>query len=206
MTIAAIALLGYLATRLTGASPAVPQSRDFGCTEWHQCREMALAAAERGEYETFHDLAWRAVQTGPKNDPALMYLLARAQALSGRAHDALVMLNRLADMGAFSDVATNDDFAQTRQLPGWSELAARIEQLKQNAPAAPRGTVSRRAAGRARAASTPPVSIPPAPPAESPGTVTRPSVRPDTAPAATVGAATAAAPATERPADFTPAP
>ena len=76
---------------LAAALPAVVQSaRDFGCTEWHHCRQLALAAADRGDYETFHDLAWRAVQTGPPRDPALMYLLARAQAVSGRPHDALI--------------------------------------------------------------------------------------------------------------------
>src|SRR6476620_4326965 len=129
MTIGAVALLTYLAARLAVASSAVPQSRDFGCTEWHQCREMALAAAERGDFETFHDLAWRAVQTGPRNDPALMYLLARAQALSGRPHDALVMLPRLAGMGVASEAATNEDFARTRQLPGWAEVNAEIERV-----------------------------------------------------------------------------
>lgn len=89
------------------------------CREWHECRQMALEAAERGEYERFHDLAWRAIQTGPKNDPALMYLLARAQSLSGRPADALVILQRLADMGVPTDAATNDDFRRVRALPGW---------------------------------------------------------------------------------------
>src|SRR5262245_36270205 len=104
--------------------------RDPGCSEWHECRTMALAAADRGEYETFHDLAWRAVQTGPARDPALMLLLARAQVLSGRPHDALVMLGRLADMSVWSDAATNDDFRRTRELPGWWELAVRLERLR----------------------------------------------------------------------------
>lgn len=98
---------------------------------------MALAAADRGEYETFHDLAWRAVQTGPPRDPALMLMLARAQSLSGRPHDALVMLDRLAQMGVPSDADTNDDFARTRQLPDWPAVAARIERLHGPAPAAP---------------------------------------------------------------------
>jgi hypothetical protein len=101
-------------------------SRDGDCAEWRACRELALAAAERGEYGTFHDLAWRAVQTGPPKDPSLMYLLARAQALSGRPHDALIMLQRLAEMGIASDAATNEDFSRTRQLPGWPEVEARI--------------------------------------------------------------------------------
>jgi hypothetical protein len=100
--------------------------RDADCTEWHDCRRLALAAAEGGDYNTFHDLAWRAVQTGPPRDPALMYLLARAQALSGRPHDALIMLQRLADVGVTSDAATNDDFLRVRQLPGWPDLEPRI--------------------------------------------------------------------------------
>jgi len=103
--------------------------RDAGCPDWRDCRQLALAAADRGEYEAFHDLAWRAVQIGPPNDPALMYLLARAQALSGRPHDALVMLQRLADMGVPSDAETNDDFKRTRQLPGWVDVAARINRI-----------------------------------------------------------------------------
>src|SRR3954464_12060931 len=111
MTVAVMTLLIALSGTAFSEQQATPQPpRDFGCTEWRACRELALAAADRGDYETFHDLAWRAVQTGPPKDPALMYLLARAQALSGRPHDALVMLERLAEMRVPSDAATNDDF------------------------------------------------------------------------------------------------
>ena len=95
---------------------------------------MALEAAERGEFETFHNLAWRAVQTGSPRDPALMFILARAQALSGRPHDALVMLDRLAQMGVVSDVDSNDDFARTKQLPEWPDVAARIDRLRPPGP------------------------------------------------------------------------
>ncbi|MEZ5288579.1 MAG: hypothetical protein R2712_27985 [Vicinamibacterales bacterium] len=50
-----------------------------------------------GAFERAHDRAWRAVQQGPKDDPALLFLLARAQALSGRPED-------VADHGlAFAD-------------------------------------------------------------------------------------------------------
>ena len=123
-------LLVLLAWGSVAASSAVFQSpRNGGCTEWRDCRQLALAAADRGEYETFHDLAWRAVQTGPPNDAALMYLLARAQSLSGRPHDALVMLQRLAEMGGLSDADTNEDFSRTRQLPGWPDVAARIDRI-----------------------------------------------------------------------------
>jgi len=96
------------------------------CVDVADCRDRAEAAAARKEYETFHDLAWRAVQKGTPNDPSLMYLLARAQARSGRYGDAFVMLGRLADMKAPLDVLTNDDFARLRLLPQWAALEARI--------------------------------------------------------------------------------
>ena len=68
-----------------------------------------------------------------------MYLLARAQALSGRPHDALVMLQRLAEMGVPSDGDTNEDFSRTRQLPGWPERvgAHRVAWLTRHVAARP---------------------------------------------------------------------
>ena len=128
MPIAALALLiAFSGGSVAAALPAMFQSaRDGGCAEWRTCRELALAAAERGEYGTFHDLAWRAVQTGPPKDPSLMYLLARAQALSGRPHDALIMLQRLAEMGMASDASTNEDFNRVRELRDWPAVEARI--------------------------------------------------------------------------------
>jgi hypothetical protein len=118
-----------LVLSLASARVVVPQTAAADCAEWHDCRQQALAAADRGDFETFHDLAWRAVQKGPPRDASLMYLLARAQALSGRPHDALVMLGRLAEMGITSDALTNPDFARTRELPGWPDVAQRIERL-----------------------------------------------------------------------------
>lgn len=53
-----------------------------------------------------------------------MYLLARAQSLSGRPGDALVMLRRLAQMGVATDAKTNDDFRRVRELSGWPEVEA----------------------------------------------------------------------------------
>lgn len=96
------------------------------CAEWRECRQLALDAAARGEYERFHDLAWRTVQTGPRNDPALMFLLARAQALSGRPHDALVMLQRLVDKGVAAAAITDPDFRRTRELPAWPQVEAAL--------------------------------------------------------------------------------
>src|SRR3954471_19512361 len=105
------------------------------CPDAASCRTEAEAAAARGEFEAFHDLAWRAVQKGRPNDPALMFLLARAQALSGRPEDALVMLGRLADMHAPVDL-TLHDFDRVRLRPGWAALESRV--TGEPAPASPR--------------------------------------------------------------------
>jgi hypothetical protein len=65
------------------------------------------------------------VQTGARNDVALMLLLARTQSLSGRAHDALVMLQRITQLkGGIADAETSDDFRRVRALPGWEALLA----------------------------------------------------------------------------------
>ena len=129
MAVAAVTVLIALAACTAEAFPTRSQSpRASDCVEWRACRQLALAAADRGEYETFHDLAWRAVQTGPPKDPSLMSLLARAQALSGRPHDALIMLQRLAAMGVAPDV-TSEDFNRVRQLRDWPEVEALIATL-----------------------------------------------------------------------------
>jgi hypothetical protein len=118
------------------------------CADVRDCRQQALDAAAAGDYERFHDLAWRAVQKGRPNDPDLMYVLARAQALSGRPGDALVMLQRLTDMGVATDAATSEDFRRVRDLNGWSDLEAKMAAL-----GAPRMTAAAPAAApRARAA------------------------------------------------------
>lgn len=168
MIVAFLVLLLPLASHaVADPSNAFQSPRDGGCTEWHDCRQQALAAADRGEYEAFHDLAWRAVQTGPPNDPALMYLLARAQALSGRPHDALVMLQRLAGMGVPLDADTNQDFVRTRQLPGWPELSARIDRSA-HPDTTPAGAPAATSTTNPRISSIPPVSpAPPSPPMEA---------------------------------------
>ncbi len=102
-------------------TPAAP-----ACGDLADCRTQAEAAAARGDFETFHDLAWRTIQKGRRNDTDLMFLLARAQSLSGRPDDALVMLQRIVDLGGKPDVAANPDFARVRELARWPELAARL--------------------------------------------------------------------------------
>ncbi|MGE3843164.1 MAG: hypothetical protein AB7I50_16450 [Vicinamibacterales bacterium] len=109
------------------SATAALQQPESACTRWQACRDAAETAAHDGRFERFHDLAWRTVQLGPPRDPALLLLLARAQSMSGRPHDALVMIQRIVDLrGDVSLALTSDDFARMRALPAWAELAGRI--------------------------------------------------------------------------------
>src|SRR5690242_18115933 len=94
---------GYHPTVLVAAAALhsflLLQSPPASCADAATCKQAALEAAGRQDYEAFHDLAWRAAQKSRPNDAELMYLLARAQSLSGRPGDALVMLRRLTQMG-----------------------------------------------------------------------------------------------------------
>ena len=94
-----------------------------------------------------------------------MYMLARAQSLSGRPHDALVMLLRLADRGYTTDAAVNEDFAAVRRLPQWPDLAARLRDM--SPPPAPDAAPGE-ASPSAPIPAPPPPSAIPAPPAPSP--------------------------------------
>ncbi|HEX6464682.1 MAG TPA: hypothetical protein VFZ98_09525 [Vicinamibacterales bacterium] len=143
------------------------------CSDVAECRAQAEAAAARHDYETFHDLAWRAVQKGRRNDTDLMYLLARAQSLSGRLDDALVMIERLADIGVRPDVADNPDFALVRQLARWPQVAAKL-----GVPAGPAGP----------AAGTPEAPASPVPPSAT----STPAAAAPVAPASAADTATAA--------------
>src|SRR4051794_35803323 len=104
---------------------ADPQDR-AACATWESCQQMALEAAERKDFEAFHDLAWLAVRKGPPRNTGLMQMLARAQSLSGRPADALVMLERLLAAGVTTDAATSDDFRRVRALPAWPEFEKRV--------------------------------------------------------------------------------
>jgi hypothetical protein len=122
------AILLSVAASLAGQMP--------DCKDAATCRQAAMDAAARKDYDQFHDLAWKVLNLSPRNDAEAMTLVARAQSLSGRPHDALVMLNRLAAMNVVTDATTSDDFRNVRDLPGWAELEARLAG-KPLPPAAP---------------------------------------------------------------------
>ena len=198
MNIAAVALLSGLSLIAIARPAATPEEQP--CPDSQTCRRMALEAQERKDFDAFHDLAWRALGTGPKNDPALMTLLARAQSLSGRPHDALVMLQRLAAMGVVTDAATSDDFANVRALPGWAEVEATMSGKPVTAPTAEPSPSSPATAAKAKASAAknaagkePPAKEPAAagpakeslakePPAPSKPDAAAPAGRPDPSP------------------------
>jgi len=167
-TVATLAMGPSAVAPSYGAQRPAPE-----CHQWQECRQLALDARARGQYERFHDLAWRTVQTGPANDPALMYLLARAQSLSNRPSDALLMLRRLANRGVVTDATAEEDLDAVRRLPGWPEVEALIDRVAKAGPAP------------AVAASTPAVfpPTPGAPPAVPPPTPGAPPAIPAAAPA-----------------------
>ncbi|HVL65995.1 MAG TPA: hypothetical protein VM364_01905 [Vicinamibacterales bacterium] len=133
------------------------------CADVEVCRAQALIAHAKGEFEAFHDLAWAAYRKGRRNDPELMLLVARAQSLSGRPGDALVMLERLAELGAPTDALTSEDFARVRALPRWPEVEAKLAA----APSAEAPAPSAEAPAPPTEARAPSAK-PPAPPAEAP--------------------------------------
>ena len=167
ITAASLTMAASNVASAQGAQRPAPE-----CHEWQECQQLALDARGRGQYERFHDLAWRTVQTGPRNDPALMYLLARAQSLSGRPRDALIMLRRLADRGIVTDAATDQDLDGARRLPGWPDLELLMNR------------VATAAAVPAAAPSTPPLPTRPSgdggatpPPVVTPPSVVRNALR-----------------------------
>lgn len=95
----------------------------------------SVAAAQKKDFERFHDLAWRAVQLGPPVHTQLLYLLARAQAQSGRPADAAVTLERLGRMGIPTNARTQDDFRAARAVARWPAVDAILQKA-----AAPSGT------------------------------------------------------------------
>jgi len=154
-------LLPALLMTLLALAPAPAQLSPTDCADWQECRQRTTEALARGDYEAAHDLAWRAVQKGPKRNNELLYLLARAQVLSGRPHDALVMLNRIADSGVAADAATDEDFRRTRELPGWPAVA---DKLTGRAASSPSPSPE----------STPPAAVKPATTSSPPAATTTP--------------------------------
>src|SRR4051794_22774555 len=124
-----VLLLVFLAFLAFPAHLALAQERPL-CHDWTECRQFALKAYADHDAEAFHDFARRSLAAGPPRDAKAMFLLARAQSLSGRADDAVQMLGRLAQMGVATDAETSDDFLAARSAAGWPELETTLKSLR----------------------------------------------------------------------------
>ena len=94
-----------------GPTPAVE------CADWRACRDATEHALTADDTEGATTWRGATVQRGPRDDAALMFLLARAQARSGRVDDALVMVRRLAQRGV-ADRGGHPPGPRARPRPG----------------------------------------------------------------------------------------
>jgi len=138
-----------------GAPANARSGQPASCTDWRECRQLVESALDSGNVEQALDLAWRTVQRGPKDDPDLMFLLARAQSRSGRPHDALVMVRRLAERGVRTGADTHPDLERTRALPAWAETEALLARVNAGEPSVTPATGAGAAARTGKPAATP---------------------------------------------------
>ena len=163
MTVAIVFTLASLVAY--GAQQAPP------CATAEACRQSTQAAITAGDFERAHDLAWLAYQKAPRQHAETMILLARAQSLSGRGDDALVMLRRVAEAGVLvPDVDSNDDFVRVRNHPQWPQLREAFDRVAATAgprPAPPESVapaMTTNAPTSEGSAPTTPVTAKPSPP------------------------------------------
>jgi hypothetical protein len=148
------------------ASLAMVSAQPVGatCASAAECTRLAEAAIARAAFEEAHDFAWRAMQQS-RNDPRVMWLLARTQSLSGRPHDALVMLRRLTTANVPLDtVETSDEFRRVRALSTWPQLRDVLKGATPDTVAAP-VSVAPAPAHEPSVSAPPPSPTPPAAPA-----------------------------------------
>jgi hypothetical protein len=145
---------------VAAVSSAGSQPQPAACATWQACRDAVEAAITDEAFERALDLAWRAVQKGPKDDPALMFLLARAEARAGRPQDALVMVRRLAERGVRTEALAHPDLERVRNLDTWAEVEPLVARANDGAPGLSPAPV------RAPKTASPPApaSAPPEPP------------------------------------------
>ena len=149
----------FLLSLVAAVSSAGSQPQSADCATWQACRDAVEAAISAETFDRALDLAWRAVQKGPKDDPALMFLLARAEARSGRPQDALVMVRRLAERGVRTEALEHPDLERVLNLEAWAEVETLVARANEGAP------VPNPPAGRAPKTASPPA--PATPPATS---------------------------------------
>ncbi len=89
----------------------------------------ARAAHEKKEYAAFLSASRRLVELAPRSTRAL-YNLACASALSGSTGEALSLLERLARMGVYFDVGSDEDLASLRNEKRFRTISKRMKALE----------------------------------------------------------------------------
>ena len=84
----------------------------------------AIAAADAGRVDEYRRLMARAVMLAPH--PGVLYHLARANSLTGRANEALSLLDRLAAMGLAHFDPADTAFRPLAKHPAFTRLAQRL--------------------------------------------------------------------------------
>jgi hypothetical protein len=167
--------LSLVVVASTAASSA-GQPAPVQCASSAECAQLANDAIAQSDFEHAHDLAWRALQLAPRNEPTVMYLLARTQSLSGRPHDALVMLRRLVGIGfRATDAEESADFRRVRTLNDWPSVLAAIRGESNRDPGAPTSDASVPAAANRPLESKETAPTPSPPPAAVDSATTAPA-------------------------------
>jgi hypothetical protein len=110
------------------APSAVVAPPRFG-ERYRALREAAAEAYKRRDWPAFVAAGERA-SAEFSGHPVLLYNLACAYGVSGRAEDAARVVEQLADRRAYFDVDAEADFASVRESPAFARAAGRLGAVK----------------------------------------------------------------------------
>lgn len=98
--------------------------------EYGKSRQKLIDAYQRQDYVAMQAAANESLQHRP-HFPAALYNLSLAQLLNGDRESSLQTLAQLAAMSIDFSADKNDAFQRLHVLPGWRDLNAKIQQLRQ---------------------------------------------------------------------------
>jgi len=87
--------------------------------------KQGMEAYQRKDYEASRENFARALELSPGH-PRILYNLAAASTLAGKADDALALLERIASMSLWYDLEAEADFASLKQAPRFRAVVERM--------------------------------------------------------------------------------
>lgn len=99
-----------------------------GADDYSDARAELVAAYQAQDFPAMRVAAQRSLDARPRY-PNALFNLAFAQALDGDAEAAVATLNRLLEMKIVFPTAGMDEFAGVRELKGYEDYAAAVEEL-----------------------------------------------------------------------------